>query len=267
MTNKSSKQSKSSTEDKKSSRRSKKEEPVEESEPEVVEETKSESESEAEVAEQTPKKKAPAKKAAKKVSVAKPETKGKKKKKAKRSNQRWDTTTHDTCQNLIHDIEVIVSDVKKNYIDLRNNLRKLKSAYDSAAKKMDKKRKRSNNPTGFKTKYPVPEAFAAYLGIPKGTELTSPEITKKVWAVLKDRNLQVEGNRRTFTVDKETSKIFNVPMSVNDLVAGKDSHTNKDGFNFSTLQSRINYAMGRKPKVVAEAVVEEKPAKKTSRKS
>jgi hypothetical protein len=131
-----------------------------------------------------------------------------------------------------------------------DRLKKLQATHKSEVKKMkSRKNKRSENhkPTGFARLRPVTGKLAHFIGVESGTELSGPEVTKKVWAVLKSRNLTyqgdekkgVKGDQRVLRVDEEVSKLFNVPMSVNKSVDHKDA----EGFNFGNLQKYIKNAM------------------------
>jgi hypothetical protein len=150
------------------------------------------------------------------------------------------------------------------------SLKKLQSAHKSEVKKMKtRKNKRSENhkPTGFARLRPVTGQLAGFIGVESGTELSGPEVTKKVWAVLKSRNLTyqgdekkgVKGDQRVLRVDEEVSKLFNVPMSVNKSVDCKDPN----GFNFGNLQKYIKNAMTGATTVSAPASSDNKKKEKT----
>jgi hypothetical protein len=152
------------------------------------------------------------------------------------------------------------------------SLKKLQSTHKSEVKKMKtKKSKRSENhkPTGFARLRPVSGKLAGFIGVDSGTELSGPEVTKKVWAELKNRNLTfqgdekkgVKGDQRVLRVDDEVSKLFNVPMSVNKSVDYKDPN----GFNFGNLQKYIKNAMTDAPVQVvsSESTKDSKKKEKT----
>ena len=109
------------------------------------------------------------------------------------------------------------------------------------------KRSENHKPTGFARLRPVSGKLAGFIGVDSGAELSGPEVTKKVWAELKNRNLTyqgdekkgVKGDQRVLRVDDEVSKLFNIPMSVNKSVDHKDAN----GFNFGNLQKYIKNAM------------------------
>lgn len=122
------------------------------------------------------------------------------------------------------------------------SLKKLESAYNADIKKVKKtkqKRNGSHVATGFAVAKPVPEKLAKFIGVNPGTELTGPEVTKKVWSQLKEKGLTYEKDKRVFRTNAEVSELFNVPKSVNKSVDHKD----KAGFNFCNLQTFIANAL------------------------
>lgn len=137
-----------------------------------------------------------------------------------------------------------VRDLREKMLSVMSYSKKLETAYNAdmkrVAKTSNKKRIRTKK-TGFAKPKPVPEDLAKYIGVDPGTELSGPEVTKKVWAQLRAKNLMYEKDKRVFRTDKETSKLFNVPASVNNSV----NHKDKNGFNFCTLQKYITNAFNK----------------------
>ena len=91
----------------------------------------------------------------------------------------------------------------------------------------------------FLKTYHIGGKLATYLEVSEGTKKTRPEITKQFYMILQKRNLIYEQDKRIFRVDSETSKIFGIPVSVNDV----NDHTDTNGFNFYNLQKYIQYAL------------------------
>jgi len=123
-------------------------------------------------------------------------------------------------------------------------LKKLQATHKSELKKARTARKseksKNHKPTGFARLKPVTGKLAEFIGVESGTELSGPEITAKIWAELKNRNLTFEDDKRVLRVDKTVAKLFNVPMSVNDST----KHDDPNGLNFGNLQKYIKNAMG-----------------------
>lgn len=139
------------------------------------------------------------------------------------------------------DSEKIIKDLQKQQEknDLKKNIKDLQ-------KQNYQQKQQNHKNTGFAKLRPVPCKLATFIGVVPGTELSGPVITKKVWSELKSRNLTFQGDenrglksdQRVLRVDDEVSKIFNIPMSVNNSVDSKDPN----GFNFGNLQKYIRNA-------------------------
>ena len=93
--------------------------------------------------------------------------------------------------------------------------------------------------TGFTKSVPVPRKLAKFLEIPEGTQLNGPEITKLVFDALKAKNLISKDDGRVFRTNKEVTDVFGVNEEANE----SNSHKDKYGFNFCTLQKYIANAM------------------------
>lgn len=135
-----------------------------------------------------------------------------------------------------------VEEMGQKYKVARSHLKKLESTYVSDLKKAyhsKKSRKTNNKPTGFIKGVEVPKKLAKFIGVETGTVLSTPEITKKVWAELENRGLQYENDKRVFRTNKEVSDVFGVPKSVNKSFDHKD----KEGFNFCNIQKYIKNAV------------------------
>jgi len=66
--------------------------------------------------------------------------------------------------------------------------------------------------SGFAVPVTVSEPLALFLGMKLTDEIPRTEVTKRLTAYIKENDLQVEGNRKNFTVDQALSQIFNVPQ-------------------------------------------------------
>jgi len=147
--------------------------------------------------------------------------------------------------------------VSEQLRSLGTQVKKLESAHKHDVKHVSRhKQKRSGDykPTGFAKKTPVPKVLASFIGVEADTMMSGPEITSKVWAQLKAKNLTYEKDKRVFRTNEEISKIFGVPKSVNKST----THNDKDGFNFCNLQRFIAHALGRDKTPEKEAEKAEK---------
>lgn len=156
----------------------------------------------------------------------------------------------DTVQNVSHVVtdelkftsqlasaQEEISKVREQLKLLTVNLKKLESAYSSDMKKAQKTSKKVSRTkkTGFAKPKLVPDKLAKFIGVNLGTELSGPEVTKKVWAQLREKGLMYEKDKRVFRTNAEVSDVFNVPKSVNKSV----NHEDSEGFNFRNLQKYI----------------------------
>ena len=131
---------------------------------------------------------------------------------------------------------------KEQYHKLSSEVKKLELFYYHDVKKVKKqkpKRNGNHKPTGFAKPQAVPFKLAKFIGVESGTELTGPEITKKVWAQMRAKNLIYDKDKRVFRTNKEITDVFGVPESVNTSVV----HDDKNGFNFCNLQRFIAAAL------------------------
>lgn len=121
-------------------------------------------------------------------------------------------------------------------------LKKLEASYNSDMKKIEKmKKKRSGNhkPTGFENPYDVPNKFADFLNVEHGIKMTGPEITKKMWEILRLKGLINDNDGRVFKVTKEVMDVFKLPKEA--LKITKMDVDN--GFNMLNLQKYIKVAL------------------------
>lgn len=148
----------------------------------------------------------------------------------------------DKFEEYLSQIETTYQEARKQLHLLYRSVQRLKTIHRSdlkRAKVKKTKRTEKHKPTGFARTRPIPEKMASFIGVEPGTELTGPEITRKVWGVLKDRNLTFENDKRVLRVDNEVSNLFFVPMSVNDSTQSND----ENGFNFGNLQFYIKQGL------------------------
>jgi len=140
-------------------------------------------------------------------------------------------------------------------------LKKLDNYHKSEMKKVSsKKRKPNPTPIGFAVKKEVNGKLADWLHVPRGSQLSGPEISKAFWARLDEEGLKYNDDKRIFRTNKEVSEIFGVPLSVNEST----SHTDEKGFNMRTHQTYIRYALTNNNS--AEPVAEQEPAKGQAKK-
>merc|ERR1712243_158291 len=62
--------------------------------------------------------------------------------------------------------------------------------------------------TGINAELNVSEGLAKIIGTKKGEKISRPQVIKRLWAYLKDKNLQDPENKQFFTPDSTMSPIF-----------------------------------------------------------
>ncbi len=195
----------------------------------------------------------------------KSEKKTTKKEEVVASKQETDTTQF---EEQLSSVQEIYSNAKKQMQNLLSNIKKLQVVHNSEMKKVRTKKSKRNgnhNPTGFARLRNVPSKIAEFIGVAPETELSGPEITKKVWAVLKERGLTykgdeskgIKGDQRVLRVDDEISNLFFIPKSVNKSTKSDDP----EGFNFRNLQFYIKQGLEGKK---LERVQKEKKSEGTT---
>ena len=133
--------------------------------------------------------------------------------------------------------DALLEKITKDYRANRDAIRDLKKQYKQemkAAKKNSRKRK-TNKKTGFTKSEIVPPKLAKLIGVEKGTTMPRTQLTKEIYAVIKERGLYYENDKRVLRADKELKKIFHLSDDVNKSI---DPH-DENGFNFFNIQTYI----------------------------
>ena len=62
--------------------------------------------------------------------------------------------------------------------------------------------------TGINMELSVSKELAAIIGTDKGEKISRPQVVKRLWAYLKENNLQDPENRQFFTPDAKMEPVF-----------------------------------------------------------
>jgi len=120
-------------------------------------------------------------------------------------------------------------------------LKALSKEYDRMKKTVEKtERKRANartNPNGFAKPAKITDEMHDFLGVPKGTEISRTDVTRRVNAYIKEHNLYNPTNKRIILPDAKLRKI---------LSAAPDQEV-----TFFNLQRFLSASFIKKPVVVA----------------
>lgn len=134
------------------------------------------------------------------------------------------------CDNLINDIN---ENAKKHKEQIRNLKNLFKKEIKNSIKYKKKNIKKKN--TGFTTNEVVPKVLCDLINVEYGTKMPRTILTKKIYQILKDRNLYYEQDKRILRADDEIKKIFDLSDQVNNSTSCDDEHS----FNFYNIQTYI----------------------------
>lgn len=113
--------------------------------------------------------------------------------------------------------------------EIQANLKVLQKSYDRMKKVVEKQEKKKANarttPSGFAKPTKISDELCAFLGVPKGTEMSRTDVTRKINLYVKEHNLYDPKNRRIINPDAAMKKILT-------LKPGED-------LSFFTLQRAI----------------------------
>jgi chromatin remodeling complex protein RSC6 len=115
-----------------------------------------------------------------------------------------------TFDELVNKINSFASILKET----QTLLKALSKEYERMKKTVDKtERKRANartNPNGFAKPAKITDEMHEFLGVPKGTEISRTDVTRRVNAYIKEHNLYNPTNKRIILPDDKLRKILGV---------------------------------------------------------
>jgi chromatin remodeling complex protein RSC6 len=113
-----------------------------------------------------------------------------------------------TFDELVIKINSFASTLKET----QTLLKALSKEYDRMKKTVEKtERKRANartNPNGFAKPAKITDEMHEFLGVPKGTEISRTDVTRRVNAYIKEHNLYNPTNKRIILPDAKLRKIL-----------------------------------------------------------
>lgn len=114
-------------------------------------------------------------------------------------------STFDELVNKVNSFAVMVKETQVL-------LKALSKEYERMKKTVEKtERKRANartNPNGFAKPAKITDEMHEFLGIPKGTEISRTDVTRRVNAYIKEHNLYNPTNKRIILPDAKLRKIL-----------------------------------------------------------
>jgi chromatin remodeling complex protein RSC6 len=113
-----------------------------------------------------------------------------------------------TFDELVSKVNSFASLLKETQVLLKA----LSKEYDRMKKTVEKtERKRANartNPNGFAKPAKITDEMHEFLGVPKGTEISRTDVTRRVNAYIKEHNLYNPANKRIILPDAKLRKIL-----------------------------------------------------------
>tara|TARA_B100000035_G_C20875071_1_gene497981 strand:- start:14 stop:436 length:423 start_codon:yes stop_codon:yes gene_type:complete len=106
-------------------------------------------------------------------------------------------------------IQQQLADWGKQTKSMQDDIKNLQKTYKQCTKAVRVKPKRPQVPLNLSNE------LKNFLNIESGTKLTKAEVMKSISAYIKEKNLQVEEDRRKFLPNKPLSKIFNIKKAKN----------------------------------------------------
>tara|TARA_B100000575_G_C23137730_1_gene661346 strand:+ start:986 stop:1612 length:627 start_codon:yes stop_codon:yes gene_type:complete len=136
-------------------------------------------------------------------------------------------TQNDNILNTQRLMNQLLKKTLKSYERERKDYEKNLARDRRRAKKDPSRKKRE--PSGFAVATDISDSLCDFLSLKKGTKLSRTDVTRKVTAYIREQNLQVPENRRSFIPDKQLGSILG-PL--------KDIDKDK-GFTYFNLQRYI----------------------------
>lgn len=119
--------------------------------------------------------------------------------------------------SALDDLAAKMSALSALFKETQAALKVLSKEYEKMKKTVSKsERKRANartNPNGFAKPALITDALCDFLSVPKGTEMSRTDVTRKINAYIKEHNLNKPENKRIILPDEKLRKILNVKPS------------------------------------------------------
>ena len=126
------------------------------------------------------------------------------------------------CSDQLSQLILDLDKLAKITRGLANTMKKVKKVHDKEVKNLEKvakgkkKKPRDPNapkraPSGFNKPAPLSKELCKFLGVDAKTELSRPDVTKRITKYIKDHNLQNDSNKREILPDKKLGKLLSGP--------------------------------------------------------
>ena len=113
-------------------------------------------------------------------------------------------TSLETINDRFKTLNLQLTSFGKQSKIMQDDVKSLHKLYKQSVKLVRTKQKRPQVPLNLSNE------LESFLSIDQGTMLTKAEVMKSISAYIKEKNLQLEQDRRKFLPNKQLSKIFNM---------------------------------------------------------
>lgn len=133
-------------------------------------------------------------------------------------------TVRSRLERLIKSKQELISELKREIVELKRLQRDHELAVKDASKKSKKKRQQRDDsvprkPSGFASPVVVSDQLYSFLetfGVKKGEPIARTDVTRFITSYIKDHNLQNPEHRREIVPDATLKQIFGEPMERKD---------------------------------------------------
>ena len=136
-------------------------------------------------------------------------------------------------KGLYEELSTVFTQVKT----LQDNLKGLNREFRNLDRQNKARKKRPQPPLALSS------ALESFLSVEHGTLLTKAEVMKRIAVYIKEKNLQVEENKRQFIPNKQLSKIFNLEKSYSmtfvEINKHISHHLTKQAVTRNTKQTKL----------------------------
>jgi upstream activation factor subunit UAF30 len=115
----------------------------------------------------------------------------------------------DLMLNLNEQINLQYSNIRL----LKNQMKELQRLHKTELKnaiKNSRKNRKNNLKSGFNKPLPVPEKLQKFFSLEEGSLLARTEVTKRIYAYIKENNLQDPNDKRTINPNDELKDLFSL---------------------------------------------------------
>lgn len=140
---------------------------------------------------------------------------------------------------ILKQIKLEVDGFIKTLKEFKLNIKKMEKSYIHDMNYLNKRkrhRKMNGKPTGFNKPRLIPDKMAELIKIPKGTQMSGPQYTKKFYDYIKENKLHKNDTLKIFRINKEIQNAFDLTNEQVKIMNESTNDRDPNGFNFTTIQ-------------------------------